>query len=136
MQIFDQRVFRFVFPFLGQEATFNVVADSQPEAAQKIMDWMLMTMAELSMAFPKVAPEEKLSPIVPAPLQNFAMEALRIDTLVEELSKHLSEGSDLVITIKSWLDMEYKPENYKAIINGLESLKQNYETGKIRKAGR
>ncbi len=134
MQIFDQRVFKFVFPFLGQEATFNVVADSQPEAAQKIMDWMLMTMAELSMAFPKVAPEEKPSPIIPAPKS--AMEELRIDTLVEELTKFLTKGADLNSTILDWCKIEYIPENYKAIINGLESLKQNYETGKIRKAGR
>lgn len=133
MQIFDQRVFRFVFPFLGQEATFNVVADSQHEAAQKIMDWMLMTMAELSMAFPKIVPEEKSS-IVPAP--QFAMEELRIDTLVEELSKFLTKGSDVMLTVKEWVSLDYAPENYKAIIHALEELKKNYETGKIRKAGR
>ena len=134
MQIFDQRVFRFVFPFLGQEATFNVVADSQQEAAQKIMDWMLMTMAELSMAFPKIAPEEKKSDIIPAP--QTAMEELRIDTLIEELSKHLSKRMDITATILDWCKIEYILENYKVIINALEELKKQYETGKIRKAGR
>ena len=134
MQIFEQKVYRFVFPFLGQEAVFNVVAESQPEAAKKVIDWMLTTMAELSMAFPKIAPEEKKSDIIPAP--QTAMEELRIDTLIEELSKHLSKGMDITATILNWCKMEYVPENYKAIINALEELKKQYETGKIRKAGR
>ena len=103
MRIEEQHVYRFLFPFLGQEATFNVVADSQPEAAQKIMDWMLMTMAELSMAFPKVAPEEK--PPVKAP----AMDELRIDTLIEELSKYLTKGADTTATVLDWCKMEYLP---------------------------
>jgi hypothetical protein len=130
MRIEEQKVYRFVFPFLGQEAIFNVVADSQGEAAKKIIDWMLQTMAELSMAFPKVAPEEKPPVKVPA------MEELRIDTLIDELSKYLTKGADTAATVLDWCKMEYIPENYKGIIISLEDIKKNYETGKIRKAGR
>lgn len=138
MQIFEQKVFRFVFPFLGQEAVFNVVAETQPEAAQKIIQWMLSTMDELSMAFPKIAPVAfpKIAPVEVPVTKQPAMEELRIVTLVEELSKFLTRGNDLDATILDWCKVENRPENYPAIINGLEDLKKNYETGKIRKAGR
>lgn len=127
MQIHEQRVFRFEFPFLGQVATFNVVAESQTEAADKIMKWMSETMVELSVAFPKMKLDE------PAKEKPKAMEELRIDTLIADLSKHLALGPDRAATIKEWLKTEYEPNNFPLIIDGLENLKKAYETGKIKK---
>ena len=127
MRIEEQRVFRFVFPFLGQEAVFNVVAESQPEAAEKIMKWMSDTMIELQMAFPKVKAEEPKE-------KPRAMEELRIDTLIEDLKKYLTISSTREETIKEWLKIDYEQNNFPLIIDGLEKLKTAYETGKIKKS--
>lgn len=128
MKIEEQHVFRFIFPFLGSEATFNVVAESQTEAASKIIEWMGQTVTELSVSFPKVAPEAKEKPK--------AMEELRMDTLIEDLTKWLQKASTREETIKEWLKIDYEPNNFPLIIDGLEKLKTMYESGKIKKAGR
>lgn len=136
MQIFEQHVFRFEFPFMGSVATFNVVANSQTEAAEKIKEWMNTTMIELAVSFPK----EKQEPIK---IEKPAMEELKISTLIEELSKYLAPIRDAETsmvnntnTIKEWLKIDYEPGHFVAIIEGLEKLKVMYETGKIKKAGR
>lgn len=137
MEIDKQLVFRFRFPFLGTEALFNVVANSQEEAADKILDWMRNTITELSMAFPKVSqgpgiPNETTVANAMADLRT----STRIDTLIEDLSKWLAKGASAPDTVKEWLKMDYNPETFPAIIEGLEKLKTMYETGKIKKAGR
>jgi hypothetical protein len=137
MKIEEQHVFRFIFPFLGDVATFNVVANSQAEAAERIQKWMSDTMVELSMAFPKTQSQE------PVKTEKPALEELKIGTLIEDLSKHLAPVRDhdtsLVdntATVKEWLKIDYEQGNFVAIIEGLEKLKTMYETGKIKKAGR
>lgn len=132
MQIFEQRVFRFEFQFLGNVATFNVVAESQHEAAGKIIEWMGQTMTELSMSFPKFAPEsdKKEKPK--------DMQALRIETLVGDIVSKgwLAMHGATPETVKEWLNMEYEPNNFPLIVDGLEKLKSAYENGKIKKNGK
>lgn len=136
MQIFEQHVFRFEFPFMGSVATFNVVANTQADAAERIKEWMNTTMIELAVSFPK----EKQEPIK---TEKPALEELKISTLIEELSKHLAPVRDAETstvkndaTIKEWLKIDYEPGHFVAIIEGLEKLKVMYETGKIKKASR
>jgi hypothetical protein len=136
-EIYEQHVFKFVFPFMGDVATFNVVAKTQQEAAEKIMDWMSKTMVELSMVFPKTMVEEVKEKAV-------KKENLAIRSLIEDLSKWLAPVRNLedaaIIdsprTVKEWLKMDYEEGNFPAIIEELEKLKVMYETGKIKKAGR
>lgn len=138
MRIDEQRVFRFVFPFYGLEATFNVVAENREEAVEKIQKWMSDTMVELSMSFPKVQPVKSETKTDSA-----AKEELQINVLIEDLSKHLAPVRDHetsltnnILTIKEWIKMDYLPENFIAITEELKRLKTMYETGKIKKAGR
>lgn len=136
MQIFEQHVFRFEFPFMGSTATFNVVANTQIEAAEKIKEWMNTTMIELAVSFPKEKPDGT-KPEKPA------MDELKISALIEDLSKYLAPVRDhdtsLVnnsLTVTEWLKIDYDPTNFVAIEEGLKKLKTMYETGKIKKAGR
>lgn len=132
MKIEEQHVFRFIFPFLGSETIFNVVAESQHEAASKIIEWMGQTMTELSMSFPKIAPEtdKKEKPK--------DMQALRIETLVGDIVSKgwLAMHGATPETVKEWLNMEYEPNNFPLIVDGLEKLKSAYENGKIKKNGK
>lgn len=138
MRIDEQKVYRFVFPFYGLEATFNVVAESREEAVEKIQKWMSDTMVELSMSFPKVQPVKS-----EAKTDSAAKEELQINALIEDLSKHLAPVRDHetsltnnILTIKEWIKMDYLPENFIAITEELKRLKTMYETGKIKKTGR
>lgn len=128
MKIEEQHVFRFIFPFLGDVATFNVVAETQAEAGHKIMDWMSQTMTELSVSFPRTMPGQKEKPK--------AMEELRIHELQTQLSKYLQIADTPENTVKEWLNLEYEPNNFPLIIDGLEKLKAAYESGKIKKGGK
>lgn len=132
MHIEKQTVFRFVFPFLGQDATFNIVAEDQPEAAEKLKKWMNDTMVELSIAFPKSGPTDTLKE------KPKAMEELRIMALIAELDKYIPipEGSSVAESVTRLVSTEYEPNNYPLIIDKLESLKNAYETGKIKKGGK
>lgn len=129
MQIFEQHVFRFVFPFQGAEATFNIVANSQQDAAHILQEWMGNTMTELAISFPRTKPEENKSDTTkPA-----SFEELAIQGLVDELSKHLSKRTSIEETVKEWIKIEYTPTNYPVITDELSKLKTMYETGKIKK---
>lgn len=130
MEIDEQHVFRFRFPFLGTEAIFNVVAETRMEAAERIQQWMRDTLTELAISFPKIQaePEVKEKPK--------AMEELRIATLIDDLGKYLAIADTTENTIKEWLKMDYEPNNFPLIIDGLEKLKSAYETGKIKKGNK
>lgn len=139
MKIEEQHVFRFIFPFLGDVATFNVVANSQAEAAERIQKWMSDTMVELSMAFPKIGAEIEIPKIT----NPYAVEESKINALIDDLSKWLApirNNETSVVapasTVEEWLKLDYEQSNFPAIIEGLEKLKVMYETGKIKKAGR
>ena len=111
----------------GFDQRFDVPGSSQDEAVQILKDWLSKVQTELSVEFPKMVPIQEVKE------KPKAVEELRIDTLIGVLSKNLNPAATREDTIKEWLKMDYEPNNFPIIIDGLEKLKAAYETGKIKK---
>lgn len=132
MEIEEQHVFRFIFPFLGDKATFNVVAEDQKQAAEKIKTWMQNTLIELSVSFPNEVPQTETTKA--STPKSFEEES--IAQLLAEIGKYikLPEGVNRSHHVKELTSLELEPGNYPAIIEQLANLKTAYDTGKIKKA--
>lgn len=141
MHIDETKVFLFVFDTGSMgDIQIPVRAQTREEAADVLQKMFGKMQTEISMEFPRVQVAPRASapstPITPAaqsidsgfgalpPMTAIPSEVLemRIDTLLGDLGFKGIAGEQRIEAIRNWLDMDFTPENYPQIVNGLEEI--------------
>ena len=134
MQIDEQRVYVFKFPYQNSDFTIPVKAETKQEAVDILQKWLSGVQTDLAIEFPKITPNTTLdtdgkpvnignppmfvgSSIPPEVLE------LRLDTLLADMGGGQLKGKAKDETIKLWTGYDLIPENYTHIITELELLK-------------
>lgn len=123
MKIEESRVFTFHLPFQSGMVSINVVADSQPQAAQIVKDWLEQGQKELALLFPQVVPFLPVDNEAPVTLN--ALQVGLISDMVNAIPGY--EGTldmpTLTKAVKKLTKLDLTLENFKEILPLLEKLK-------------
>lgn len=129
MQIEENKVFIFKFPYQQTDFTIPVRANTKEEAADILQKWLSGVQTEIAMEFPKVLrpgsvmpmPEGAIIAPMPPAIPPDILE-LRIDTLLYDLGASQLKGKAKDDTIKLWTGFDNKEEYYTSIISELEKI--------------
>lgn len=131
MLIKEQRVFNYIFPYLGNmEMGFAVVANSQEEGAHMLQKWMTTVVAELAVQFPAGKAPNPTS--IASPQEFVALNDLQrghIDRLISEISKYRQPEATAEETVKKWVDVDLTPLSFVGVCQLLETMKREYVEG-------
>lgn len=120
MEIHESKIFKFVFPFMGESnVIFNIYANTQQDAAVMLKVWMNKAQTELAMQFPEVQPMQQAS----IPVEFNSMQIMLLDDLVKAIDSN--ESRPLNVAVKELTGLEMTLDNVKLIIPKLEALKDN-----------
>lgn len=127
MDIREEKVYIFRFPYQQTDFTIPVRAETKQEAADILQKWLSGVQTDLAIEFPKVLKQEPMSlreaasplvSVVPPEVLE-----LRIDTLLGDMGGSQLNGKAKNDTIKLWTGLENTEANYPQIIRELELLK-------------
>jgi len=115
MEIHESKIYRFVFPFMGDGIiNLNVAANTQHDAAVFLKEWMSRTQLELAMQFPEVSPTN----VTPT-----TFNAMQLG-LLEDLAKACNlDVANFPQAIKKATGLDMTLENFKEIVPALEALR-------------
>lgn len=128
MEIREERVYIFKFPYDNTEFTIPVRAESKEDAVKRLQSWMSNVQTELAMEFPQVSQAKKpeTAPILPSNTAiPYEVLEMRIDTLLSDLGVHDAAKMPAEAKAKQvllWTEFEYKPDNFIEIIKKLEMI--------------
>lgn len=125
MEIFEEKVYLFKFPYENTELAIPVRAQSREEAAEKLKKVVAGIQTDLAMEFPSMGAASPQT--IPAlPISESGVPALVLDLKIEELLRRL--GSKAITdegkaqTIKKWTELDFVPAHYEKIVEKLENL--------------
>lgn len=143
MDIREEKVYIFKFPYQQTDFTIPVRAETKEQAVDILQKWLSGVQTELAMEFPKVSsptgimPMPKGAVIAPMPpaIPPEVLE-MRIDTLLGDLGAGQLKGNAKDDTIKLWTDLENKEENYTGIITELEKIQTGTKEVPVKQNGK
>lgn len=131
MDIREEKVYVFKFPYQQTDFTIPVRAENKQEAVDILQKWLSGVQTELAMEFPKVfvdnTPPEatkvsdamgNITHVIPAEVLE-----MRIDTLLGDMGAAQLKGKAKDQTIELWTGLANTEANYTGIVTALEEIK-------------
>lgn len=133
MRIDQQTVFRVYFTYEGTELMMPVSANDEQAAKMKLRGFLLQWANELVTDASVLSPIQRRETPMPTsagipvelpPVSDIGL-SLRIEELVKDCMsiKKPAGAQPMDKLIKTWTGFPYEPQNYAAIIEGLEKIK-------------
>jgi len=125
MEIRENKVYQFIFPYENTDICLPVKAETRDEAIRKLQKFLSNVQTDLAMESPQVAPTTGMVPvpgITPGVVPPEVLE-MRIDTLLGDMGAGELKGKSRTDTIKAWTGHSYEEKNFTNIIKELELIK-------------
>lgn len=126
MDIREEKVYVFKFPYQQTDFTIPVRAENKQEAVDILQKWLSGVQTDLAIEFPKVFVTPTVDPMHHPALASIVppeVLEMRIDTLMLDLGGGQLKGKAKDQTIELWTGLTNHEVNYTGIVTALEEIK-------------